>query len=145
METIAQELSNIWKKTLKLVKEKIPFSSYQAWIKPAKLSSIEANVVTLHVRNEFSRNLLIQNYYSVLETSLRIATENNNLILKVEINQNLPTDEFVPSFSSIQESKEPELPFENKSSKKNYLNKKLKINKKVQTKKRYIRHNNNNP
>ena len=94
-------LEKVWKTALKDIKESVPASSFQAWIKSANLISLENNKATLEVRNEFSRNLLIQNYYRViskaLETSSGVPV---NLI--IQVNSNLPHD-YIPSLSSIAE------------------------------------------
>lgn len=94
-------LEKVWKTALKDIKESVPASSFQAWIKSANLVSLENNKATIEVRNEFSRNLLIQNYYRVISKALENSA-GGPIDLIIKVNSNLPAD-YIPSLSSIAE------------------------------------------
>lgn len=101
MSTDDNTLNNIWQKALKLIKSNIPAASFSAWVKPAKLASIDSNDAVLQVRNEFNRNLIVQNYFQHIQTALQQIQDNNSLRLTVEINADLPAEAYMPVFSSI--------------------------------------------
>lgn len=102
MSDLASEnIDSVWESALKKIKDKIPASSFQAWVKPAKLVLLENDRAVIHVRNEFNRNLLVQNYYKSLLESLQETTGRNYLDLVIEINPDLPSESYVPAFSSI--------------------------------------------
>jgi len=104
------DLEKIWKLCLREIKEQIPSSSLKAWIKPARLSSIKDKQATLQVRNEFSRNLILQNYQSTLLSTLQKITQKPDLEIVIEINSELPTEDYVPTFSSLKQENNTPLP-----------------------------------
>lgn len=100
------DLEKIWKNALKVIKEEVPVSSFQAWIKPANLVKIEDNKAYLEVKNEFSRNLILQNYERSiskgLEASIGKATE-----IIISINSELNNLNYTPNFASLPDSASP--------------------------------------
>ncbi len=103
MITLTNNLEKTWENSLKLIKSEIPSASFQAWIKPAKLKSIDGNNIILTVRNEFNRNLLLQNYYSSLLKALSQTTNISNLNLIIEIDLETTSQDYMPVFSSIED------------------------------------------
>ena len=96
------KLDKIWKTALKLIKSEVPTSSFQAWIKPAHLTSLDENKACLEVKNEFSRNLLIQNYYQSIAKALGKSLD-RSVELIITVNRQLQTEEYTPSLSSLDE------------------------------------------
>ncbi|MDJ0625367.1 MAG: chromosomal replication initiator protein DnaA [Candidatus Caenarcaniphilales bacterium] len=97
------ELERIWKSALKSIKDEVPSSSFKAWIKPAHLLGIEDNKAILEVRNEFSKNLLIQNYFRSITKGLEKAY-GKELELLIKVNGQLQNQDYTPSLSSIADS-----------------------------------------
>jgi chromosomal replication initiator protein len=96
-------LEKTWKSALKAIKEEVPASSFQAWIKTASLVDIENNQAVLEVRNEFSRNLLIQNYFRSISKGLE-GSLGKPIELVIRVNSKLTTEDYIPSLSSISDS-----------------------------------------
>lgn len=90
---ISQNLNNIWNQVLKKIKSHIPQSSYQAWIKPAKLVSIDENIIKIDVRNEFNCNLITQNYYQLLLKAFKEILQLDNIELEININTDIASDD----------------------------------------------------
>ena len=99
-------LEQVWKNALKHLKETLPTASFQAWIKTAKLSNLEQHKALLHVKNEFSRNLLVQNYYSAICQALGKASGQQNIQLIIEVKSDLVTnsENEAPSLASLQDT-----------------------------------------
>jgi chromosomal replication initiator protein len=98
----ALNLEKVWKSALKAIKEDVPVSSFQAWIKPALLIDLEGNKATIEVRNEFSRNLLIQNYHRNISKGLQESL-GQPVDLVIKVNSQMPAQDYIPSLSSINE------------------------------------------
>jgi chromosomal replication initiator protein len=96
-------LEKTWKQALKLIKDQVPTSSFQAWIKPAQLAEIKDNTAYIEVRNEFSKNLLVQNYHQTILKALE-SLVGKKLELVIRINSTITGDLYVPSFASLSES-----------------------------------------
>ncbi len=96
-------LEKIWKNALKVIKEEVPVSSFQAWIKPASLIKIEDNKAYLEVKNEFSRNLILQNYERSITKGLEASLGQPTEII-ISINSQLNNLDYTPSFSSLPDS-----------------------------------------
>ena len=94
-------LAQVWKNALKELKGTVPTSSFQAWLKPANLLNLEKKQAIIEVRNEFSRNLLTQNYYRAICQALESASGTQGLELTIQVNQDLITEDYIPSFSSL--------------------------------------------
>ncbi|HEY9886470.1 MAG TPA: DnaA N-terminal domain-containing protein, partial [Vampirovibrionales bacterium] len=102
MSTATFNLNKVWEAALKLLKNEIPASSYQAWVKTANLASVDGSKVVLEVRNEFSKNLIIQNYEKKISDSLQVAI-GKPVSLIVEVNSDIKPDGYIPSIASISE------------------------------------------
>lgn len=98
-----ENLDKVWKSALKLIKSEVPISSFQAWIKPAHLTSLEGNKALLEVKNEFSKNLLIQNYQRSIVKALE-ASLNHSVDLIINVNRQMQSEEYTPSLSSLDEA-----------------------------------------
>ncbi|MDX1919474.1 MAG: chromosomal replication initiator protein DnaA [Candidatus Caenarcaniphilales bacterium] len=96
----ANEVDKIWRTALKHLKDEVPASSFKAWIKPASLREIDENKAVIEVRNEFSKNLLIQNYYKQIAGAIKQAT-GQEVHLLINVNSELKTEDYLPNFSSI--------------------------------------------
>lgn len=100
----------IWNQFLELAKNRIPKSSFQTWIQPANLKEIqsEKKQVILEVRNQFSKNLIAQNYYKVIVELFEELTEQDSLELLIEVNNALQVESknYAPSLSFLADSAE---------------------------------------
>ncbi|MDX1917825.1 MAG: chromosomal replication initiator protein DnaA [Candidatus Caenarcaniphilales bacterium] len=104
MSQSASELDQLWKNVLKAVKDEVPRSSYQAWIKPIHPLKYEGKKITLEVKNEFNRNLLLQTYYQSLSKALKSQLGSEPEIF-IEVNSDLPTENYVPALSTLIEDR----------------------------------------
>ncbi len=100
------QLEQIWTKALKSLKETIPASGFHAWVKPAKLSALVGSQATLQVRNQFSANILEQNYLKQIRDVLAQITAQNELAINVELGALIgPIDyQQQPNLSIVEES-----------------------------------------
>ncbi len=68
--TITSEINQVWLKVLALLEKQIRKPSFQSWIKPVLLISLENDTATLAVRNEFTRNFLLQSYEKQIQEAV---------------------------------------------------------------------------
>ncbi len=95
-------LDKIWKSALKVIRDEVPVASFQAWIKSACLVNLDGNKAHIEVRNEFSRNLLIQNYYKSISKGLETALGKPAELI-INVNSRLQNEDYIPSLSSLDE------------------------------------------
>ena len=95
MDLLVEE---IWNKFLENIKNEINSASYYAWFNDLKLISIENNLITIQVPMDIHRNILSDNYYSLIEDILLKITNINydiKFVLEDEIeNKNTPIDTY---------------------------------------------------
>lgn len=65
------EYKDIWQNTLSLLESKISKASFETWIKATVLIKIENDEAVIAVKNEFTRNFLIQSYSKVIRDALK--------------------------------------------------------------------------
>lgn len=66
-------LDNIWKETLKLIKENLSQQNFDIWIKPIRLAEIKEEEIRLAVPNRFFKEWIEENYLSLLKDSLKLS------------------------------------------------------------------------
>jgi chromosomal replication initiator protein len=65
------DLDKIWERVLYKLSKKLKKPSFETWIKPCKLVSIEDSHVVIAVRNEFSRNFIIQSFSRQMHEAIK--------------------------------------------------------------------------
>ncbi len=108
---IDPRINEIWLKVLLVLEKKIRKPSFQTWIRPTLLSSINETEAVVAVRNEFTRNFLIQSYQKEIQAAitevmaqalaLRIVIEPN---LDYSINELRSSDQVQVSLATINTS-----------------------------------------
>jgi len=66
-------LSDLWDKTLNIIKQEITEVGFNTWIKTITPLSMNDHTVILGVPNDFNKNILIGRYFSLIENSLAAA------------------------------------------------------------------------
>ncbi|MFA4916005.1 MAG: chromosomal replication initiator protein DnaA [Syntrophales bacterium] len=78
----------IWDRSIKIIKENISPQNFNTWIKPIKVTSIDQGNITLSVPNKFFRDWVVENYFSVIKSSLTsVMGINLNIEFIVETNK----------------------------------------------------------
>jgi len=81
-------LDIIWDRSIKIIKENISPQNFNTWIKPIKVTSIDQGNITLSVPNKFFRDWVVENYFSVIKSSLTsVMGINLNIEFIVETNK----------------------------------------------------------
>jgi chromosomal replication initiator protein len=71
---ITTETTKIWHKVLTILAKKLKKPSFETWIKPNFLIKIESEFAVISVRNEFTRNFLLQSFASNIQNALKEVT-----------------------------------------------------------------------
>ncbi|MDI6776065.1 MAG: chromosomal replication initiator protein DnaA [Syntrophales bacterium] len=75
----------LWEKSIKIIQEKVSPQNFETWIKPIKIASLDKNNISLSVPNKFFRDWVVENYFSVIKTSLTsVAGMNFNVEFTIE-------------------------------------------------------------
>ena len=64
-------LDTIWEKTLESVSSFLSKPSFETWLKPTKPVSLEGNILTIEVPNDFARDWLESRYAPLLSSTLK--------------------------------------------------------------------------
>jgi len=90
IENKAQELSSetikIWTQALELLSKKLKKPSFETWIKPNFLMNIEGEFALISVRNDFTRNFLLQSFAKNIQEVIKEVT-GKALALRFVINK----------------------------------------------------------
>ncbi len=81
-------ISQLWNKTLELLKDELTEVSFNTWIKSIKPISIIDNIISLEVPNDFIRGIIQARYISLITNSLKQVTNEDfsvNLVLSDQI------------------------------------------------------------
>jgi len=85
VDKIVDKMSNIWEKSLELIKEKINHQSFKTWFAPTEYISFEGNLLRIKVPNKFYKTWLNEHYMDLITQSLsQISPVEINLDLVVE-------------------------------------------------------------
>jgi chromosomal replication initiator protein len=85
--SITENTVKIWSKALAILAKKLKKPSFETWIKPNFLIKIESEFAVISVRNEFTRNFLLQSFASSIQNALKEVT-GSSLALQFLINNN---------------------------------------------------------
>lgn len=95
---MSNDLNELWIKVKDLLKEETTVITYQTWIQPLELKSINNNVVTLIASNPFQKDTIETRYLDLLTNTFNFVTNKKcNLLIRLKneeepiINQNTPT------------------------------------------------------
>lgn len=102
---MTNEVENIWHIAQDLLSKELKGPSFQTWIKPSKLISIENNKAILAVKNEFNKNFLKECYFDVIERAVERAVK-RKMTLEIIVKNDLALNEFVSSIAVLENQKE---------------------------------------
>ncbi len=83
------DLSTLWTNFLGEIEQKLNSASFYAWFTEDKLISLKDNVITIQVPMEMHKNILISNYYTIIEECFYNLTGENydiEFVLPGEVN-----------------------------------------------------------
>ena len=63
-------MDSVWDKASKIIQEKVSKQNFDTWIKPIKIVAMEDKCVQLAVPNKFFKDWLMDNYLSMIKTTL---------------------------------------------------------------------------
>lgn len=69
--TIKPQYQELWTRVLELLAKKLRKPSFETWIKPILLSEIKNNEAIIVVKNEFTRNFILQTYQKEIQEALK--------------------------------------------------------------------------
>ena len=72
---IPPEIQTVWTQVLDLLSKKLRKPSYETWIKPTSLIEISNNEAVIAVKNEFTRNFILQTYHQGKSVVLKLGTK----------------------------------------------------------------------
>ena len=98
---MTNEVENIWKIVQGLLSKELKGPSFQTWIKPSKLISLDENKATLAVKNEFNKNFLKECYFGIIESVIE-RTVKRKISLEIIVKSDLLLTEFVPSIAMLE-------------------------------------------
>ena len=99
--TLERSPAEVWEKVRELLSKKLPFPTYQSWILPVQVKSINENEVTITVVNSFGRDVILNRHRDVIRNSFSQVLE-RDVQLNVLIDETpRPPDEYTPSIAGI--------------------------------------------
>ncbi len=115
--TKTQNIEEIWQDVLSHLSKKLKKPSFDTWIRPTKLISIDDSYATIAVKNEFARNFISQSFMEPLQNALKEILA-ASLGLRLVVDESIEnTDEGQASIASIAE---PSLKEEDKDLEQNF-------------------------
>jgi chromosomal replication initiator protein len=66
-------LDILWDKTSKIIKERVSQQNFDTWIRPIRITAMDADRVRLAVPNRFFRDWLVENYLDLIRETMRSA------------------------------------------------------------------------
>ncbi len=82
---MTDNLNELWSKVKDLLKEETTVITYQTWIQPLELKSINNNVVTLVASNPFQKDTIESRYLDLLTNTFNFATNKKcNILIKLK-------------------------------------------------------------
>ena len=86
-------LDAVWEKTLESISAFLSKPSYETWLKPTKAVSLEENLLTVEVPNDFARDWVESRYAQLLTTTIReLLAEDVEIRFITPTQSNLPKD-----------------------------------------------------
>jgi chromosomal replication initiator protein len=97
---LLKSTKEIWAATQDLLSKKLSQPSFESWIRPAQLLSIDNGEATIAVKNEFMRTMISGNHLESINAALAQVTK-TTLAVKIIVDAGTPTDNYVPTIASI--------------------------------------------
>ena len=63
----------LWEKATKIIKERVSQQNFDTWIRPIRITALEADRVRMAVPNRFFRDWLVENYLDLIRESVKSA------------------------------------------------------------------------
>ncbi len=63
----------LWEKAIKIIKEQVSQQNFDTWIRPIRITAMEADRVRMAVPNRFFRDWLVENYLDLIRESMKSA------------------------------------------------------------------------
>ena len=76
----SSEVDLVWEKCLRVVKESIPYASYETWFEPIKPVKLVGKVITIQVPSQFFFEWLEDNYVNLLRKALDYAIGKDGML-----------------------------------------------------------------
>jgi chromosomal replication initiator protein len=67
-------LDILWDKTVKIIKERVSQQNFDTWIRPIRITAMDADRVRLAVPNRFFRDWLVENYLDLIRETMKAAS-----------------------------------------------------------------------
>jgi len=96
----------LWQETLSILKKTLTPQNYATWIKPIRFITLIENTVQIEVPNRFIRDWILENYNSIIQTTLK-QISSSPYLLKIEISNrstNLIKQEYSKEENSLEEA-----------------------------------------
>jgi chromosomal replication initiator protein len=84
-------LDILWEKVTKIIQERVSQQNFDTWIRPIRITALEADRVRVAVPNRFFRDWLVENYLELIRESMKAAA---GVPLQVEfiVEHDIPSD-----------------------------------------------------
>ncbi|MBI3308479.1 MAG: chromosomal replication initiator protein DnaA [Candidatus Melainabacteria bacterium] len=96
------DIKKIWESVQGQLAKELKGPSYQTWIKPSKLISLDLDIATVAVKNEFNKNFLTSYYFDKILSSIEKVIK-RKMKLEIVVKNDLTLDEFIPSIATLTE------------------------------------------
>ena len=78
-------LKDLWNKAKDLLKEETTVITYETWIQPLELKSVNENIIVLVATNSFQRDTVESRYIDLLTNTFNFITNNKcKVIIKLD-------------------------------------------------------------
>lgn len=91
---------DVWRAAREILRKTLPEPSFESWIKPLHLVSLNANEAVIAVRNDFMRGMIANKFKSSISKALAEVLK-ETVTVKIVIDPSKSTDEYVPTIASI--------------------------------------------
>lgn len=79
-DTVGNEVYLVWEKCLRVIKESIPYSSFETWFEPIRPVKLVGKVITIQVPSQFFFEWLEDNYVNLLRKALDYAIGKDGML-----------------------------------------------------------------
>ncbi len=90
--------TGVWLETLNLLEKKLNKPSFETWIKGINFHTLDEHKVILEVKNDFTRNFLLQSYKTEIENSLKEVLA-RTVSVHIQINSDISNETFTNTSS----------------------------------------------
>src|SRR5690606_18399917 len=79
-EESESDVGLVWEKCLRVVRESIPYASYETWFEPIRPVKLVGKVITIQVPSQFFFEWLEDNYVNILRKALDYAIGKDGML-----------------------------------------------------------------